>query len=499
MQNIFNSVQQTRPPRSVFDLSHDHKTTFDMGFLVPTMLLECVPGDRFTLGCESLTRFQPLIAPVMHRMDQTTHYFFVANRLLWDGWEDWIMGKPGAAAHPTIKYGDTGLPTSRPYDALMNYLGLPALAGVGDEQVSAFPFAALQFIYQEYYRDQNLVADVDYKLVNGDNTANDDLFVLRLRAWQHDYFTAALPFAQKGDPVTIPILQDFPDMGVVLNDAGGTTLTGAPDSVAVQGVISDNPTLGLYVQGADIEPVATTINDLRRAMRLQEFLELDARGGTRYTENILAHFGVKNPDSRLQRPEYITGTKSPVVISEVLNTAGQNDGLPQGNMSGHGISVTSGRYGRYIASEHGYIIGITSVLPLPAYQQGIHRHWSKWTDRFLHYWPKFANIGEQEVLCKELYADPSDGDDTDVFGYVPRYAEYKFMPSRVSGQFQTTLSFWHLGRIFDDRPRLNEAFINCDATKRVFAVVDEENSLLLHILHKIKAVRCMPKYGTPTI
>lgn len=486
-QNIFNSIELKRPNRNVFDLSHDVKMSLDMGTLYPTMVMECIPGDKFNIGCESLLRFAPLVSPVMHRMNVFMHYFFVPNRLLWDGWEKWIVSDPAAPAFPYLENLEAvGL------GGLLDYLGVPKQAAGYMNRISALPLAAYQFIYNEYYRDQNLIPEVNYKLQDGDNTANFlTLGPLRRRAWQHDYFTAALPFAQKGAAVDIPL----GEVQLNGNTGGLTTLTGTPYTALVDVTDDINPN----VQPGHMFVEPTTINDLRRAFKLQEWLEKNARGGTRYTENILIHFAVKSPDARLQRPEYITGTKSPVVISEVLNTTGDTgaaDPLPQGNMAGHGISVTSGKYGSYYCQEHGYIMGIMSVLPLPAYQQGFPKHFLKYNDPFQYFWPSFAHIGEQEVLQQEIYADTSLPNST--FGYVPRYAEYKYMPSRVAGDFRTTLDFWHLGRIFETEPHLNQQFIECDPGKRIFAVESSEDSLYAHVLHKIKAIRPMPVFGTPS-
>ena len=229
---------------------------------------------------------------------------------------------------------------------------------------------------------------------------------------------------------------------------------------------------------------------------MQEWLEKNARGGTRYIESILSHFGVKSSDARLQRPEYITGVKSPVIISEVLNTTGEDGGLPQGTMAGHGIAVSSGKSGSYYCEEHGFIIGIMSILPKTAYQQGIPKQFLK-KDTLDYYFPSFANIGEQEVKNNELFAYTASAEDT--FGYVPRYAEYKYMPSRVAGDFRTTLDYWHLGRIFETQPALNQTFIECkpENTTRIFAVEDGTDPLFCHVLNKIQAVRPMPKFGTP--
>jgi len=504
MKNLFNSIKLTRPKSNAFDLTHDVKLSLNMAQLTPIMLMEAVPGDKFNISCESLLRFAPLISPVMHRLDVTMHYFFVPNRILWPNWENYITNtEQGGSlpAHPTVTIDAVN------YTSLCDYLGIPNPIGVEQETVSALPFAAYQKIYNEYYRDQNLIEEVLYELTDGDNTANDELYNIRTRAWEHDYFTAALPFAQKGDAVDIPL-------GNVILDP---TTTGTPQlvrntldhSLAAPGPLDSLPggELGENLI-IDVEKVIdpngtlttepTTINDLRRAFKLQEWLEKNARGGTRYIENILAHFGVRSSDKRLQRPEYITGVKSPVIISEVLNTS-DTVNAPQGNMSGHGVSVTSGKYGSYKCEEHGYIIGVMSVLPRTAYQQGIHKHWLKYNDPTELYWPSFAHIGEQEVLNKEIYAFNGGGASDLPFGYVPRYAEYKYEPSRVAGEFRTSLDFWHMGRKFSAPPSLNSDFVQADPTTRIFAVEDAgQNYLYAHVLNKVKAIRPMPVFGTPT-
>jgi hypothetical protein len=473
------------------------------------MTLEAVPGDKFNLSAEALVRFAPMTAPVMHRMDVSMHYFFVPNRILWSNWEKFITDANSGIVAPYINYDDSFTSSQKRF---LDYMGIPPIpAGGSSTQISALPVSAYQAIYNEYYRDQNLVAPVDYKLIDGDNTTNE-LLIMRKRAWEHDYFTASLPFAQKGTAVDIPLgTIDLPWTKIAgkTQDGGDSNIL-TETSGQVYDVLSGVPSplsSGLYVPQtqADVEP--TTINDLRRAFRLQEWLEKNARGGTRYVESILTHFGVKSSDARLQRPEYITGTKTPVVISEVLNTTGSFEAgdpssptsNPQGTMAGHGISVTSGKGGSYYCEEHGYIIGIMSVMPKTAYQQGIPRTYLK-LDTLDYFWPTFANIGEQEVKQQEIYAYTASAENT--FGYVPRYSEYKYMPSRVAGEFRTTLDYWHLGRIFSTEPALNQTFVECAPanTKRIFAVTDENtDSLYCHVLNKVKAVRPMPKYGTPMI
>jgi len=500
-KNLFNSIQVKREKRNVFDLSHDVKMTLDMGKLYPTMFLDCVPGDKFNLGCETLLRFQPLISPVMHRMDVYQHYFFVPYRLLWEHWEQYITNTKiddVLPVHPFVNI------TAANYSKLHDYLGIPSPEEFGNtEKVNAFPMAAYLCVYNELYRDQNLITALNYKLDDGDNTSRTEFNALRRRAWQHDYFTSALPFAQKGDPVSLPI-SGFSDVPVWVNSetSGSTTLEGTPDDIVVgkrESVDSLDPIqLGqLYAETSSMDAQSVTINDLRRANKLQEWLEMAARGGSRYVESIWAFFGVKSPDARLQRPEYITGSVSPVTISEVLNTTGTDD-APQGNMAGHGLATVQGRYGFYNVKEHGCIIGIMSVRPKTAYMQGIEKFWTKTNDPFEYYFPQFAHIGEQEVKQREVYAFQGLTTE-DTFGYVPRYAEYKYANNRVAGAMRTSMMHWHFGRNFDVTPLLNQEFIECTPRMDPFAVTaSDDDSLICHVLHRIRAVRAMPKFGTPS-
>lgn len=507
MANLFDSIRVSNPQYNVFDLSHDHKTTLNMGFLCPTMLMECSPGDKFNIGCESLIRFQPLIAPVMHRMDVYNHYFFVPFRILWPNWENYItntkIGSPTPAlpAFPTLEIS-TGN-----YTSLHDYMGIPDANQGGDvEIVSAMPFAAYQMIYNEYYRDQNLIEPVDFELIDGDNSLNVELSQLRKRAWSHDYFTSALPFAQKGDPVSIPIGQ-LDDVQVFVQNtalgSGSTTLTAAPANVVVGRQDSTSPGIqdGLWAETSELDLGSTTINDLTRAQKLQQWLEMAARSGSRLVEMLWARFKVKKQDARLQRPEYVTGTKSPVMVSEVLNSTGPTgatEDLPQGNMSGHGIATVNGKYGFYDVKEHGYLICITSVLPLTAYGNGIEKLFYKINDPFDFFWREFGHLGEQAIENRELMAFMgAPGFET--FGYTPRYAEYKYMNNRVSKDMRTNLSFWHLARQFTTTPVLNQSFIEADPRTDIFAVTElgGVDHLIVHILHKIRAVRQMPKFGTP--
>jgi len=515
--SLFNTIQLVKPRKNKFDLSHDVKLSCKMGQLVPICAMECVPGDYWNLGCDAMVRLAPLVSPMMHRCDVSMHYFFVPNRILWKNWEKFIsMRGEGVPAFPTI------IVQASNYTKLHDYMGIPIPIDTKQEQISAMPFAAYQMIFQEYYRDENLVPDVDFALVDGDNTANTGLSAMRLRAWEHDYFTSAIPWPQIGDAVSLPLSGDAPITGMGKLDqtwtatptqfyeSDGTRPTYAAfkqitdpngNYFAAEESLTDAGYPGIFASLSSVD--AVTINDLRQAFQLQALKERDARGGTRYTEIIRSHFNVISPDARLQRPEFLGGSSSPVQIMDIPQTGGTGDGAdtPQGNLSGFGKVVSKSGFTKSFV-EHGYILGLVSIRADITYQQGIDRMWSRST-KYDFYWPALAHLGEQAIPNKEIYAKGVTATDDVVFGYQERYAEYRYKRSLITGELRSTfaqsLDVWHLSQEFTDYPVLDNAFIvENPPVDRVIAVTSPvAPQFIFDSFIENRTVRPMPVYSVP--
>lgn len=548
MANLFNSIRISPPKYNRFNLSHDVKLTGKFGKLIPILCRPTLPGDVYKLTSEVLVRLAPMIAPIMTKVNVYTHFFFVPNRLVYKGWKDFITGGEDGESneiYPRLKISSSMASNFKP-GSLADYLGFPVQDNLNAPvELDILPFKAYQLIYNEYYRDQNIDPEVDIMEdesgihdMTGSPDRHSELLKLRDRCWKKDYFTSALPFAQRGEEVELPLQGDAPlmrngnpnDTKAYLSPTNSVMpLNGGPlggdgtikyqtNSGGSYGVLTNSANQALKLSGGSTGPnpyvdlsgisadlskaSSATINELRRAIKAQEFLELAARGGSRYIEQIYAYFGVRSSDARLQRPEFLGGGKSPIMISDVLQTSQSTDNSAQANPAGHGVSVQRTHGFKYRCEEHGYIIGIMSIMPEAAYMQGMPRLFSKF-DRLDYYWPQFAHLGEQEIKNKELYfqtAPPSQSVNEQTFGYTPRYAEYKTMMDSIHGDFRSSLSFWHMGRIFSSLPGLNSAFLHNveDAANRVFNVVDENvDKIWVNIHHEFKALMKMPKYGTP--
>lgn len=570
MRTIFNSVPAKIPKRNRFNLSHQVKTTFEMGQLVPFFCEPVLPNDRFKIKTAQLVRFAPLLAPIMSNVDVYIHFFFVPTRLVWDKWEDFITqsinGKQVDSSllpiYPTITYTSNDDVSKIGSKSLADYLGFQPVKGkiATKYELDQLPFRVYQRIWFDYYRDENLsnLNDFQFSSYSGNVNVSDtptsydgdfetELMTLKRRAWKKDYFTSALPFPQKGDSVYLPfgeievngdgtviklsedskVAQGFkgyavngtinPPADIVLSSPisgnlnnpsnfvlGASSSTGSNTAIIEginpnkYGVNSQQMAQHLTVEGA---PIAT-ITELRRAYAAQRFLERKALGGSRYQEQNFAFFGIKGKDSRLQRAEFLGGMKSPVVVSQVLQTSSTTTNTPDsspsplGQPAGNAVSAGSKYIFDRTFSEYGYIMGIISVIPKADYTQGVPKKYLK-RDVYDFYWPQFAKIGEQPIERQELFYDTTNySRNKETFGYTPRYAEYRFINNKVNGDFRDTLSFWTLARNFNQTQFLNESFITCNPSNDIFAVRDTQFSHLWCLIDiNCKTLRPITKYG----
>lgn len=549
-QHLFSQIPATNIPRSVFDRSHNVKTTFNSGFLVPFYVDEVLPGDSFKLDASLFARLATPIVPFMDNVYLETFFFFVPNRLLWDHWQA-FNGEKINPNDSTDYLVPQATATNAQNLSLWDYMGLPT--NVANKlSVSALPFRAYYRIWNEWFRDENLQDSDNVGLQTNDETLDVTSLMPLRRGKRHDYFTSCLPWPQKGPGVEISIggaadvsissvtgpftLQTQANIPVRLDNStynipkgsvfsplydfsantspsGVSGFAKASTSSVSLGSISSHGSGGKESQASPVDFVipelkgsanlstATpiSINDLRQAFQVQRLYERDARGGTRYTEILRSHFGVVSPDARLQRPEYLGGSSTRININPVQQTSSTTSSSPLGNLAAFGVAgdVFHGFSKSFV--EHGIIVGLVNVRADLTYQQGVPRMWSR-KGRFDYYWPALAHLGEQAVLNKEIFAQGSAEDDK-VFGYQERWAEYRYFPGQITGKFRSTdpqsLDVWHLAQKFDTLPTLSKQFIEDNPPiERVVAVQDEPQFLLDSYI-RLKCARPMPVYSVP--
>jgi hypothetical protein len=488
----FAMIPKADIPRASFDREFTHKTTFDAGYLIPVFVDEVLPGDTFNLRMTAFARLSTPLFPVMDNMKLSSFFFFVPNRLVWTNWKR-FMGEQDNPADSISYVVPQQVSPAGGYavNSLQDYMGLPTTPMLGANTVShcAFFTRAYNLIWNEWFRDENLQNSVVVDKGDGPDATPSANYVLLRRGKRPDYFTSCLPWPQKGGTaVSLPLGTSAPikyttfsgtntaSNQFVVASRGASTgdfSYGATAGV-LTGTVPANTNSNMY---ADLSAAtAATINQLRQSFQIQKLLERDARGGTRYTEIVRSHFGVVSPDARLQRPEYLGGGVTPVNINPIVQASGTGASgttAPLGTLAAVGTALSSGHGFSQSFTEHGVVIGLVCVDADLTYQQGLHKMWSRST-RYDFYFPAFAMLGEQAVLNKEIYVT-GGASDTNVFGYQERWAEYRYLPSRISGLFRSTASGtidpWHLAQKFTSLPTLNSTFIqSTPPVDRVVAV-----------------------------
>lgn len=510
-QQVFNHVAKPEIQRSTFDRSHGLKTTLDAGQLIPIFVDEALPGDTFNISTAVFGRLSTPIKPLMDNVFMDIHYFSVPLRLVWDNFKK-FMGEqenPTDTTNylvPTITAPVGGYAESSIYD----YMGLPTK--VAGFEHSALFLRAYALIWNSWYRDENLQDSVDVYKDDGPDAPTD--YTILPRGKRKDYFTSALPFAQKGTAVSIPLGTEAAVKGIGINgsfSSGSINVKETSgDIVNYTNYLHTGSANTLYVQGQDTTTpsifadlstaTAATINQLREAFQIQKMYEKDARGGSRYTEMVRAHFGVISPDARQQRPEYLGGRTVSLSVNPIAqNSASVSGGTPQANLSAIGTMADSGHSFIKSFTEHEIVIGLVSIRADLNYQQGLNKMWSR-QSRFDFYWPSLSHLGEQAILNKEIYTQGTSVDD-DVFGYQERYAEYRYKPSQVTGLFRSnataSLDVWHLSQEFSSLPSLNSSFIEENPPLDRVVAVPTEPHFILDCYFNFKATRPMPTYATP--
>lgn len=533
--------------RSRFDRSHSLKTSFNVGDVIPFFVDEVLPGDTFDVQTSKVVRLQTLLTPVMDNIYLDTYYFFVPNRLCWEHWREFMGENTQSAWIPQTEYSVPQLKAPAggwSVGTLADYFGIPT--GVPNLSVSALPFRAYALIMNEWFRDENLTDPLSIPVtdaaVTGVNTGNYITDVAKgglpfKAAKYHDYFTSCLPSPQKGPDVQIPVAQggNLPvvpmstkvDSSLLTGKSYTATYThGSPDSSYTwkvnaigfksdgsEGSVSNSsgstdgsltPVINNLWALQDTSVTAATINQLRTAFQIQKLYERDARGGTRYIEILKSHFGVTSPDARLQRPEYLGGNRVPITINQIIQNSGTGEGsaTPQGTVTGQSLTTDVHSDFRKSFVEHGFVIGVMVARYDHTYQQGLERFWSR-SDRFDYYWPVFANLGEQAVKNREIYAQGTAQDD-EVFGYQEAWADYRYKPSHVTGemrsQYAQSLDVWHLADEYASLPKLSDSWIREDKSvvDRVLAVTSSvSNQLFADLYIENRTTRPMPLYSIP--
>lgn len=526
----FAKLQRNSVPRSQFDLSHGHKTTLDAGWLYPLLCMEALPGDTISVRTTALARLATPIKPLMDNIFIDWHYFAVPKRLLWTAWVN-MMGErenPDDSIDfevPVLQGGIASDPDGDPAGfaitspaLLMNIFGIPAGVDGANVKINSLPFRGYNLIWNEWYRAQDIQNSIN--VPKGDGPDIPQQFNMQPRNKRHDYFTSCMPYPQKGDMPTIPIFPDMP-LETVGDGIPEFSITGHTGTFKLQGLTTEPldarldsaTTVNGSLQWADpklqvnLSDASTiTINQLRESFQIQRMLERDMRGGTRYQELLLSHFGVLSPDARMQRPEYLGGGSSYVNFHTVPQTQASDpegsEQSPQGNLAAFATSSVNNQGFTKSFTEHCYVYAICSIRADLNYQQGLHRMWSRST-RYDFYWPSLSHLGEQEVYSKELWCssttEPERNDE--IFGYNERYSEYRYMPSKITGKMQSastaSLDIWHVAQDFTQRPVLNDSFIRENPPiDRVIATPDEPQ-FIMDAWFNIKAARPMPMYGTP--
>ena len=504
MVHDFSKAPQANIPRSSFDRSHGIKTTFDSGYLVPIFVDEALPGDTFNLRMTGFARMATPINPIMDNLYMETFFFSVPVRQVWDNFRKFCgeQVNPGDSTDftvPTCSYSGGSAPAEQ---SLQDYMGLPLGK---DILVNNLPFRAVNHIFNEWFRDQNLQNSKNVPTDDGPDTATD--FALFRRCKKRDYFTSALPWPQKGDAVDLPLGSTAP-ITTTAAAATGSLIFEAPNEAAGFGVINTSGAIGLSQNAsgpanlfADLSTAtAATINQLREAFQVQRLLERDARGGTRYAEIVKAHFGVDFQDVRY-RPEYLGGGSTPINISQVPQTSETVSGgnTPQGNLAAYATASLNGHGFTKSFTEHCYVIGFVNVRADLTYQQGVNKMWLRST-RYDFYWPALSHLGEQAILNREIFHADNPAD-SDTFGYQERYAEYRYKPSIITGKFRSTatasLDAWHLGQDYASLPALNDAWIQDDPPMDRVLAVPSEPDFLFDGYFNYKCARPMPLYAVP--